>query len=823
MKRQIILLTLLLLSFLPNFSSMFVTHTISQPQKAITVEPLGITANGNFLYVTTSNGILTLTLNLTIVNFTQINDPVIPLVVGNTIYVTNSENNIVSLIQNGKVISNITIGSNFEAINSGPSLPRMYYGYGMAYDPNDNLLYIADSNLGYVVTINTINGKINYIYGFYEPTDVIYDPNNGNLYVLDFYNFEISIVKGTNVVGQINVKLPPAMGIIVNNTLYYTSFDYSYVVAYNLTSGSQTCIPVGNNPYFLTYDPQNGNVYVSEFGSGGIAVIHGTKLIENYSIGSQPAGILYYDGLLYVVLYGNNEIEALNPNNMTVVYSLPLTITYTDVISYNGNLYITEYYNDKIIEVNSSGKIINQLLLNSNPYSITEVNNILYVTCPNSNRILEVSPSLSIIGYIKVPDPTWITSYQGNLYVTSFSKNLLYVICPNGFNLTIRTGNGPSFVTVYEGKVIIADELSKQLTIYYDGQTKDINLTFSPLGIIGYKGYIYVIGNNEIEIFNNNFNVVNKIFITEQIIPFSFPLFYDGVIYNNSVYITYGKTIGVFNGSQEINAYNFNNIVTGIAVLKNNIYAISPLSSLYILSPPPSYLLTIKESGLPNGTKWGIQINGTSIYSSDSVITLNLTEGIYNLKVLNVTYYYSNFSFKEINVSNNLTIYITFYPIKYNITFHEVGLPNGTKWGIQINGTNITTNLSTISLKLPYGKYSYKVLLPKGYNTSTLAGSFTANNTLVISIIFYQITTKSNITTTTSTTTSSTTSTETTTSTTTSKTTTTQTSTSQKSISIQTKIPTITSTHNSSFIKYIGIGIIIVLAIIIALLVIRKS
>ena len=84
-----------------------------------------------------------MSLNLTVLNFTNDYGAAIPLAINNTVYITNYVNDTLDVINNGVIAKTITLGGNFKLIRSSPSMPRMFYGYGMAYDPHNNLLYVT--------------------------------------------------------------------------------------------------------------------------------------------------------------------------------------------------------------------------------------------------------------------------------------------------------------------------------------------------------------------------------------------------------------------------------------------------------------------------------------------------------------------------------------------------------------------------------------------------------------------------------------------------------------------------------------------------------
>ncbi|QGA53976.1 hypothetical protein GFS03_04985 [Sulfolobus sp. E5-1-F] len=154
------------------------------------------------------------------------------------------------------------------------------------------------------------------------------------------------------------------------------------------------------------------------------------------------------------------------------------------------------------------------------------------------------------------------------------------------------------------------------------------------------------------------------------------------------------------------------------------------------------------ESGLPNGTKWSVTLNGITKSSTSNTITFSITPGTYSYSISSVPGYTVSHSAGEVTVTDsNVQISVIFTPVPtlYNITFIESGLPNGTKWSVWINGTVHTSTTSSISILLPHGYYEYKVLNVSGYKTlSSGYVNLTHNITIKVSFyaIFYEITFK---------------------------------------------------------------------------------
>jgi 40-residue YVTN family beta-propeller repeat len=129
------------------------------------------------------------------------------------------------------LLNNTLINGNFvNTVNGlGP--------WGIAYDPSNGYLYVADYGSDTVSVIdgatNTVIAKITV--GIY-PKGVAYDPSNGYIYVTDYLSNTVSVINGAN------------------NTVIAT-------------------IPVGSAPTGIAYDPSNGYIYVTNSLSGTVSII----------------------------------------------------------------------------------------------------------------------------------------------------------------------------------------------------------------------------------------------------------------------------------------------------------------------------------------------------------------------------------------------------------------------------------------------------------------------------------------------------------------------------------------------------------------------
>ncbi|BDC17572.1 hypothetical protein HS5_04620 [Acidianus sp. HS-5] len=177
-----------------------------------------------------------------------------------------------------------------------------------------------------------------------------------------------------------------------------------------------------------------------------------------------------------------------------------------------------------------------------------------------------------------------------------------------------------------------------------------------------------------------------------------------------------------FNGTTKISTSN-----TITFVVSSGIYSYQVYSAYYTSLPsqgtihvtsnetvqvdfaPKNFTITFVESGLPEGTVWSVCVNGIVRNSTTDKICFLLPYGHYEYKVFNVTEYGVTPYTGYVNLTHNVTLSVGFYVLRYNVTFREVGLPNGVIWYVCVNGTKYNSSMGYITLTLPVGIYVYRV------------------------------------------------------------------------------------------------------------------
>jgi hypothetical protein len=147
-----------------------------------------------------------------------------------------------------------------------------------------------------------------------------------------------------------------------------------------------------------------------------------------------------------------------------------------------------------------------------------------------------------------------------------------------------------------------------------------------------------------------------------------------------------------------------------------------------------TYPVVFIEAGLPGGVGWGVTIGGSLYFNtSGSPVVANLPDGSYAYAIGDVPGYHQ----PTLPYSGTITVSgapvteptLRFALTVYLITLSEVGLPSGTNWSVQVNGSLHQSTTSSISWSLPNGTYGYVLGDVDGYHQSTIpySGSILVN------------------------------------------------------------------------------------------------
>ncbi|MEM3846044.1 MAG: hypothetical protein QXU98_10125, partial [Candidatus Parvarchaeota archaeon] len=155
--------------------------------------------------------------------------------------------------------------------------------------------------------------------------------------------------------------------------------------------------------------------------------------------------------------------------------------------------------------------------------------------------------------------------------------------------------------------------------------------------------------------------------------------------------------------------------------------------TIYVNATTPPiryYSIFFDEQGLPSGTSWQVELNGSWESSTSDQISFSLPNGSYNWVLAPVSGYHADAYSGVVDVAgSNVTVSIIWSQVKYAETFIESGLPVGTTWGVTVGNIYETSDTSIIVFDLPNATYSWKLGNVPGWTGSPYQGSITVDGT----------------------------------------------------------------------------------------------
>ncbi len=190
---------------------------------------------------------------------------------------------------------------------SGNDLGGFDLPAGMAFDPGDSVIGVANSGSNTVTFIGTGSGigsvEANITVGT-EPLALAYDPHSGRFLVANYHSDNVTSVDALYPFTEsLNINIKVGHGPIA------IAYDYGNARDYVVNSESDTVsvinglgkvygtVSVGSFPFDAVWDQAKGDIYVTNYDSGTISVLHGMSVVRTITpSGSGSAG---FDGIAY--------------------------------------------------------------------------------------------------------------------------------------------------------------------------------------------------------------------------------------------------------------------------------------------------------------------------------------------------------------------------------------------------------------------------------------------------------------------------------------------------------------------------------------------
>jgi YVTN family beta-propeller protein len=280
------------------------------------------------------------------------------------------------------------------------------------------------------------------------PNGIVFNPNNGDLYVTNYGSNTVSVIDGTTntVVTTIPVGTNPRdLAFNPNNgDLYVTNQNSNTVSVIDGTTNTVvTTIPVGPQPFGVAFNPDNGNMYVTNYGSNTVSVIDGTTntVIGTISVGSGPIYIAFNpdNGDIYVTNQFGSSVSVIDTSTNTVVVTIPVG-SFPGGIAFNednGDMYVANGGSNTVSVIDgATNTVVATIPAGMQPFGVAfnPDNGDMYVTNANSNTVSVIDGATNtVVDTIPVGDVPFGIAFNptnGFMYVTNQNDDTVSVIAP---------------------------------------------------------------------------------------------------------------------------------------------------------------------------------------------------------------------------------------------------------------------------------------------------------------------------------------------------------------------------------------------------------
>jgi YVTN family beta-propeller protein len=266
---------------------------------------------------------------------------------GKTAYVANLDSNSVSVVNTGTKAVTATIPV------SSPE--------GIAVTPNGAFVYVTNYSSGSVSVISTLTNKVVATVSVgNSPNSLAISPDGSTVYVPNGGSSTISVIRTADntVINTLNVEGVWGAAVSPDGHWLYST-DYTagagnlVTVIDTSTQTVSTTIVVGQNPLHTSFSEDSAFAYVANGGSANVSVINTASrtVVNTLSVGTFPIGVALM-GTIKVTTVAGGYVGDNGP-----AAGAALSAPYASVQDSAGNLYISDFYGNRIRKVDAVNNI----------------------------------------------------------------------------------------------------------------------------------------------------------------------------------------------------------------------------------------------------------------------------------------------------------------------------------------------------------------------------------------------------------------------------------------------------------------------------------
>jgi YVTN family beta-propeller protein len=640
--------------------------------------------------------------------------------------------------------------------------------FGVAADPATHSVFVANTGSDNVTEISDLTDlPTNSFAVGGAPEGIAVDAVAGEVFVANSGSDNVTVFNESQqrVVANIPVGAAP-IGVVADPStgqVFVTDKDSYAVTAINVsTEVVVATIPVGIDPYGIALDNATDNLYVANTGSDNVSVLHAAtdQLVATIAAANAPYTFsmnlegVAYDSSTGQVWIGAGQFYAVLLNSSTETVSAYLSGDPSGVAwdaadqmmcvtnSFNATFecfspttHSRAQWDENTVTVHEVG------LPNGTTWKVDRVNGPSWSSSSSQQQLnldtnyATIGFTLSLVippvgGYTAIPSEiNWSlpgSSSSPKVWNVSFAQRVpVYQVQVDASGLPAGVG----WDVALNGELQSARSAAMNFSLpngSYSYQVGSIdNYSGAPsngtLHLSGSSAVLSVTFSSTAPTYAMNF--------TEQGLPGGDLWFVNstsgpaGAILPDSGPIAAATTsLDFANGSYVVTVQsNAGYVATPTIHFTQYGGALVPPGIPRINFSLPSYPVFFRSQGLPNGTTWGVALNGVLQNGTGAQLEFTEPSGSYLYNVSAPPGYRAipQAGIVSVSATSSPVVILNFTSTAlYPLDFRETGLPPGTGWGVAIGSQLSSSTTADVNLSEPNGTFSYVILDVAGFTTT---------------------------------------------------------------------------------------------------------
>jgi YVTN family beta-propeller protein len=501
--------------------------------------------------------------------------------------------------------------------------------------------------------------------------------------------------------------------------------------SWNLTA----TVPVGTDPFGVAVDNATNEVFVTNTGSNNVTVIDAATgaAVASVGVGSSPFGVAYdwASNEIYVANGGSNNLSIISGSNLTVVASVGVGSSPIGVVAdpQSRQVFVANRGSANVSVVSDRNhSVVANVATGDRPYGVALDNrtDAIYVTNENSSNLSVLKASSNTLtATIPVLSPG--VDLQGVAF--DWKTGLLWVGAGRSVAMVVNTttesvigyaGIDPSGVAYdpSNGDICVTNTANRTFEcLSFNLYSDTALLSFNETGLPGGTTW-GVTANGTLPNQTTQWSTGAEITFGAE------PEYSPQTLYSYRIDAPLGyvatPAAGVLNAGDP---YHGPYPVT-VNVTFSQSHGVYPV--------------TFRETGLPKGTTWSVELSGTWNRTNSTTNQFLMPNGTYEFAIAQTTLYVPSPVNGSVTVAGapvNVSIAFT-SPPTYLVSFTESGLKSGTDWDVKLGGGTYSSRSTTIGFHLRNGTYAFVASAP-GYVTHNSPGNLAVNGSGVSRTIHF--------------------------------------------------------------------------------------